>query len=498
MKSRRTAATTRAKACADLSLPKLYREDGDRNARSAARTPMQSTGAKCVNALTGRTLSAMFPPNAAPFRLSPDADTVSKLAEDAGVERGEVETALAEVERTIVNEFETAQMRPACHLSFQHGIVAGNFLFYVPDEGPPKVYPVTRFVCERDGLGQPLEMVTVDTITADALDDATRTAVQLERPEPGADRDPIDLHTRIVLVEDKWECYQEVNGHMVPGSDGSYPKDECPWIAVAVPVSDSEDYGAGVFFDYLGDFTTLEALRKAIRKGAAAAAKILYALDPGSPVRERQITEAESGAIVRMKATDLSTVSLDKLNDFRFVTESADRIQRDLEQVFGVRTSIQRNGERVTAEEIRYLAMALDETMGGFYSLLAEAFLLPLVKRLIARLQKQGRLPEFPPGVLKPRITVGTAALGRGHDLQQLVGFVEAAKAAVGPEEVARRLNGAELLARFAAAADVSPKGLIRSDEELAEEQDNTALNEGLIRAAPQLAQAAMQPQGTP
>lgn len=45
-------------------------------------------------------------------------------------------------------------------------------------------------------------------------------------------------------------------------------------------------------------------------------------------------------------------------------------------------SAVQRNGERVTAEEIRYVAGELEDTLGGVYSLLSQELQLSLIRRV--------------------------------------------------------------------------------------------------------------------
>lgn len=294
-----------------------------------------------------------------------------------------------------------------------------------------------------------------------------------------------------------WQVVQEINDKLVPGSNGTYPLEACPWIPVAINRDDGDDYGSGFVWDYYGDFDSLEKLRKAILKGAAAAAKILWALDPNSPIREKQVAEAESGAVLRMRGNDLTAVQMQKMGDLQFARQEAEELKSSLEMVFGVRTAVQRNGDRVTAEEIRYLAQELEDSLVGSYTSIVSA-LLQLVRREMDRLQKQHRLPELPKGIIKPRITVGMAALGRGHDMRKLVEWSDAGKAAIGPEEFARRVDSGELLARLGAAADIPMKGLVKTDEQLSQEQTNTTAQDAIVRAAPQLAAAALNPAQVP
>lgn len=501
LKSDRNLAESRAKKCADLTLPTLFKVVTKGKSPATRVTPYQGTGARCVNSLSSRLLLALFPPNANFFKLSPDGLDVAKLQEQAGIAQGELEEGLAEIERTVINEIETSGMRGRLALALKHAVTTGNFCLYVPDEGNAKVYPLTRFVVDRDGMGNVLEIVTLDSVNTATLDDSVVAAVGLKNDSTSTDGvgEAVELFTRIWREGQLWMVQQEINGKVVPETEGSYPIDACPWIPVRIPEEDAESYGAGFVNEYLGDFDALDKLSKALLKGAAAAAKVLWALHQNSDIKIKDITSAESGAVLRMDGTHLTPIQQQKFGDFQFVKAQADALVQRLEMAFGVRTAIQRSGERVTAEEIRYLAQELEDVLGGIYSILAEDLLLPLVRRVLDRLQHTKQLPPLPPGLVKPRIVVGVAALGRGQDMAKIVQWAQAAQQTLGPLEFARRVNSGELLARMGAASDLSMKGLIKSDEELQQEQQDAAVQQGAVKAAPQLAQAALaQSQGTP
>lgn len=497
LKSNRKEAETRAKRCAKVTLPRLWVDEG-----AKSRLPGSAfidTGPKCVNALSSKIVLAWLPPNAGIFTLSPDQADAENIAEQAGVEASELESALVDVERLVINDLETSGVRPVLAEAAKHAIVLGNFLLYDPDEGKPKLYPLTSYVIDKDGLGNTLEIITLDKVAPMMLPESIRAAVvqklSTER-DAKTKNDDVNLYTWIRRSDDgqQWEVVQEVEGVEVPETFGTYPIDACPWIPVAAPPSLTDDYGEGLVYDYVGAFESLESMRRAIRKAAAAMAKIVMFLKPTSSIREKQLTEAESGAVLRGDANDVTTLQLEKAYDLNFVRQEADALKTSLEIIFGVKSAVQRPGERVTAYEIRVITQELDDSLAGFYSMSAEQLLLPLIRRRLDKLQREGRLPELPKELLKPRITVGIAALGRGHDLNKLVEFGEAAKALVGPEEVARRLNSGEAIARLASASDIPVKGLIRSDDDLAAEQQDGAMQEAMVRAAPNIATAMTQP----
>lgn len=487
----RKDALDRAKRCARVTIPRLYREHGKKPDR--VTTPHQGIGANCLNSLTGRLLNAMLPANASVFKLSPDMSEMQDLMEQAGIQQGELELALAEVERTAINYIETAGVRPVFAKLFQHAVFAGNGAIYLPDAGGAKFYPLTQFVVDRDGVGNILEAVFIDSIAVDKLDQSVRDELdKLAKPGGPGQAKEVNLYTWVGLSEDgtKWEVFQEAEGVRIPDSDGQYDFDACPWIILALPLPDGEDYGAGLIDDQLGDFNAAEALSKAILKGAAAAAKILWMLDPNSQMREKDITSAESGAVLRGRKEDLSAATLDKYGDMQFVRSQLADLQNRLELAYGVRTAVQRSGERVTAEEIRMMASALDETLGGVYSILAEALMQPVIRRVLRILEGSGALPELPEGVIKPRITVGTAALGRGQDMNKLVQYGQVAKEVLGEQGFNERIDAGEWLARLGAAADISTKGLIKTDERLAQEQNEETMSDMATSAAGPMAGA--------
>jgi hypothetical protein len=502
LKSDRNAAESRAKQCATLTLPTLYKEVSKGKSSTSRTTPYQGTGARCVNSSAARFLLALFPANANFFKLSPDGMDANQLAEQAGIQQGELEMGLAEIERTVINDIETSGMRGKLSMALKHLVATGNGLLYIPDEGNAKFYPLTRYVVHRDGMGSVLEMVTLDSIAPSTLEEGMKSSLGLDKKQ-GATKDAgpeqdVELYTRVYREGELWQVYQEINGVIVNGSEGTYPIDACPWIPLRIPEEDGEDYGAGLVYDYYGDFDALEKLSKAILKGAAAAAKVLWALDENASIRPTTISQAESGDVLRFKAEQLKAVTQEKYGDFNFVSAHIDKLVARLEMAFGVRTAIQRNGERVTAEEIRYLAQELEEVQGGVYSILAEDLLLPMVRRVMDRLVRTHRLPELPPGLIKPRIVVGVAALGRGQDMQKLMEWSQAAQTALGPQVFAQYVNPGELMARMGAASDLTMKGLIKSDEQLQQEQQQDTMHQAAIRAAPTIAGAAMAPQGDP
>ena len=163
-------------------------------------------------------------------------------------------------------------------------------------------------------------------------------------------------------------------------------------------------------------------------------------------------------------------------------------------------SSVQRNAERVTAEEIRYMAGELEDALGGIYSILSQEFQLPLVNRLLLQMQKQRKVPALPKGIVQPTITTGLEALGRGHDLNKLAAMLEQL-GQLGPETLMKYMNIGDYISRVGTSLGIDMKGLIKSDEEIQQEAQQQMMQQTGQQLAPQAFDAVKeqmmaQPQG--
>lgn len=492
----RSPYLTRAREASVLTLPYLIPPEG---ANSGIRlpTPHQSIGARGVNTLAAKLLETLLPPNTPLFRLTIDDFTLEKLTQREGM-RAEVEKALNKIERAVGTEIETTAIRTPSFTAIKHLLVSGNGLLHMPSEGGMKFFPLSAYVIKRDPMGNVLEHITKEMIAPMALPEEIRQLVAIKEQGEGK-KDPEsnkELYTRVVRKANEWEVTQEVQGIPIPSSRGTYPLDKSAWIPLRFTVIDGEDYGRGFVEEYLGDLISLEGLTKAIVQGSAAAAKVLFLVRPNGVTKAKVLAQSESGDIKDGVATDVSVLQMDKFNDFRVALETIQKIEERLGYAFMLSSSIQRNGERVTAEEIRYMAQDLESNLGGIYSTLSQDYQLPLVTRLMHRMEKQGKLPTLPKGVVKPAIITGVEAIGRGNDLTKLKTFFEMSIAiAQLPPEV----DKGDAMTRSGTALGIDMAGLLKTSEQIEQEQQQAqmaamaqAAVPNAVNQAGQMAQSAM------
>lgn len=490
----------RAREAAELTLPYIIPPEGNTSSTTYP-TPFQGMGARGVNNLSSKLLLALLPPNAPFFRFKVDYFSIKNQGVPIEEIQADIEQSLGQVERAVQAEFETGNLRVTVFEALKHLIVSGNALLYVPDKGEARVFSLDSFVCKRDPSGNLVALATKESVTPDVLDPATKELVVGNEDSEGYTKnqtEALDLYTCVYLNENKWHVCQEINSVEIPSSKGVYSKNKNPFIPLRFSRIDGEHYGRGFIEEYLGDLRSLESLTRAIVEGSAAAAKVLFLVNPNGSTRINTIAKSGNGAIVQGNAEDVQALQVQKFADFKVAYDVIGMIKERLGFAFLMNTSIQRNAERVTAEEIRFMAQELEDVLGGVYSILSQEFQLPLVNRVMDKMTKQRRLPKLPKKIVKPAIVTGLEALGRGHDLNKLDMFIAGASELLG-QEFPTYVDMSEYLQRRATSIGIDTEGLIRTEEQIQEEQQmaqqQAMMQQGLpsgITAAGGIAKEAM------
>src|SRR5690606_13576439 len=147
-----------------------------------------------------------------------------------------------------------------------------------------------------------------------------------------------------------------------------------------------------------------------------------------------EIAKAPTGAVLEGDAKEFSVLSwAEKAVDMQMADKQAVRLKEDLEQAFLMFSSVQRNAERVTAEEIRTVANELEQALGGIYSILAQEVQAPLVARHLYRMEKDGEV-VLPKESVNPRIIAGLEGLARNSDSVKMDLLIAGALQTLGAE----------------------------------------------------------------
>ncbi len=499
LESAREPFLIRARDAATLTVPSLLPPRGH-TPTTKLPTPYQGIGARGLNHLASKLLLALFPPNSPFFRMVVDDFTLERITKRQGM-RAEVEKALNRFERAVMTEIEQRAIRVSGFEALKQLILAGNVLCYLTDNEGMKVFRLDRYVVSRDDMGNVLEIVVKETVSPDVLTSVYDFLDENESEETKSTEKSVDLYTHIYLEDRTWYVYQECRGQVIPGTAGTYPYDKSPWLALRWSKIDSEDYGRGYIEEYLGDLKSLEALTKAIVEGSAAASKVLFLVNPNGTTKIKSITDAPNGAVRAGTAEDVTVLQVAKSQDFQVTLKTLEMIQQRLSFAFLLNTSVQRSGERVTAEEIRFMAGELEDALGGVYSILSQELQYPLVQRLIFSMERGKKLPVLPKDLVRPTITTGLEALGRGHDLNKLSQLLQVI-GPLGPDVIKQYLNVGDYITRSGTSLGIDMDGLVRSQDEVDQmqqaAQQQAMMQELASKAAPgamNIARDHLQPQ---
>jgi hypothetical protein len=490
LESDRNYYLERARTASRLTLPYLIplSDEPYPNDNQTFPLPWNGIGARGVHNLASRLLLALLPPTESFFRFTIDeielANVEQRLMaagatpEELGKQKSEFDLGLAKLERAVLRSIETSNDRVAVHEMLLHLIISGNVLMYVSDEGL-KCFHLNRYVCRRDLMGNPVEAVVCEQLSVETLPPNARELLSEEDGEVEGivddDHTPeyervVRLYTHIEWEGKKVKWYQEIKDQEIPGSRGSASLSESPWLPLRMYRIDGQGYSPGyVEAACIADLQTAEALSQAIAEGSLVSAQVKHLVKPSGIANPKKLAEAPNGAYLPGNPDDVFTIQVNKAADLNVAAQGLARIEARLSQAFMLADV--RDSERTTAEEVRLQALQIENSLGSIYAILTTEFQQPYVARKLAILTRKGRLPKLSEDLVKPVVSVGLAAVGRGNDLEKTARFMTILQQSLGPEGIATYVMPTELIRRLAGAMGMDIIGLVKTDEQLAAEQ---------------------------
>lgn len=513
LRTDRSPFDRRQREAAEVTIPLLFPPEGH-TGTTMLPTPFQSVGARAVNNLAAKLLLTLFPPGTSFFKLEVTEQVMDELKAQSNQEDDVVaktQKALAKVERAVMKKIESKNTRAVLFEAFKH-ILLGNALIVVLPTGGLKFFPLSQYCVKRDLEGTPIEIITKEGLSRRTIPKEAREIVERKSREENADpKKSLDLFTWLTRKENgTWRVHQEIMGERIPGTEGFYPNDKLAWLPLRWSAVPGEDYGRGFIEEYQGDLNSLESLSQSLVDFAAASAKKLFLVNEAGTTSKEKIARAANLAVIDGDAKDVTVLGVEKMQDFQVAKLQADSIQQRLEQAFLLTSSIQRNAERVTAEEIRTMAAELEQALGGVYSILAQELQRPLVVRVMFLMQSKGELDYLPEKAVSPQIVTGLAGLGRQSEFSKLQILLSGVLQTYGPEAVSEYSSAGWYIMRAAAALGLDVDGFVRTEEQvqaerqrkmqmaLAEKLGPPAIKANADRDTTAMAASAAQPQQQP
>lgn len=484
----------RAKEYSRFTLPYILPDETDMSRGGGANQHgFQGIGSQAVNHLSNKLTINLFPTGRSFFSLQFDEEMKARLKE-AGYNPTQLQELLVAAEKRCSTYQQKVAARTAYNEMFKNLLISGNVLAYLPKKGALQAIKLDRYALKRDLSGELIELCIVQKKTFDTLSEDVREGIKaikgLEAPK---DDDVVEIYTWVLHKGDDVFCVtQAVNGVTISDVQ-EIKKADLPWIPLRWNSTYGEDYGRGHVEDHAGDFYVIEFLSEAIAKGMALMADIKYLVRPGSQTDIDEVASAPAGEWVFGSLDDIGVLQLERFADFTPISEVLNKYERRIGQAFLLNSAVRRDAERVTTLELRLDAQELEISLGGVYSLLAQTMQTPLAYLYLKRV-------GFPleDEAVVPNIVTGLDSLGKAGDLDKIKQYTEMMQMPQAwPEAVQKRTKFDIYSREVAASLSLELPWQMTDDEwkeyqeEIKQSQQEGAMQEAAVKAAPQLLKQA-------
>lgn len=481
----------RARDFAALTVPSVMPPSGSTYS-STLPQPYCGMSGKAVLHLAAKLMSTLMPASTNLFRL----DVTPEALQAAGVETADAQQAraLSLIEQNIHTEIERRMWRPKLFLAEQHLIVTGNVLLLMNPDNTIGARRLDQYVVVRDMLGAPKELIVEDSV--DSPDDDLEAFMMAVPSDMGGNAPRLYTHAKR-LKTGEWDVYQEIEGRRVPGSAGRYGPGLLPFYPLRWSELIGENYGRSKVEEHEADHRYAEVLTQGTGDGAAISSRAIIMIRPnagGGLNLRRRMRDAQSGDVVIGDPDDVEFKSFQGVAGFQFAAAELANVKREMAAAYLMNSAVQRNGERVTAYEMRQMIEEIEGALGGVYTLQATEMVAPLVTRLMFQMKKGKQLPPLPEGLIAPTVLTGLAALGREADFRRVAEAIQLVSQA--PPDAAAYINWSDMFQK--ALIGIGLASSVFSQKEVQAIKQQQALMQAMQSAAApvagQVAQAALAP----
>lgn len=447
----RTSYETRAQRISNMTLPYLFSKTFSESSTYKDKISQSYCG-RLLNTLKAKMGMSLLPPSTSSFRLEPNKDALLEISQGNVDFMAEVYAKISSVTNQITKEIEAQQIRDTLFDMLLQLIAVGSVVMEKVKDDGIMIHTLKNFAVELDSRGEARRMCVVEK-----LKDLPEGIVSSE------EKDEYDLYTLIERngEDKKWYVTQSV-GDEVVGKELKYSEDKVPFQYVGWNWTTGDKYHRPYAEDYIDDMEQYNTLSNLLTKGSVVASKVLVFVDErGNRTRLSDVTESENGAVINGRADDVTAFQLQKNFDFQVPMERLQDLQKNLASAFLMNESVTRDAERVTAQEIRFMAQELESSsLSGVYSKLSKK----VSKRIVQWIMNELKI-EFKE--VSINVITGLDALGRSQEAQKLDGLVQR----MAQMNLAHYLIQNELINRYAAFEGIDVTGLIKTPTQVQQEQ---------------------------
>lgn len=359
-------------------------------------------GARLVNHLANRIVSAMFPTDRPFFALPPTPEAKAKLAEEAAdeVEAAKellvLNKATASVAADAMRDFDLTKYRPLAVEGAKHLLVTGGAVIRRHADGERTLYGIKHYAITRDMRGNMTSCLLRDSKKFGSLSVSQQDSLKSKRPTHYQKDTPVELYTFFVKVgKHSWAGQQGLDTTLVDGSYDTYTDTNLPVLDLTWTLAHGETYPRGLVEEHAVLFHNVNVTTDAIIDMIGMAADIKKLVDPSSVLDIEELNASARGTYHLGREGDITETPFNKRQELVTITDQVSMWERQLSQAFLLGSGSVRDAERVTAEEVRAFARELESAFGGLYSKLALSWQKREADYLLSQMELGGALKNF-------------------------------------------------------------------------------------------------------
>ena len=486
--NRRSGLLTKCERYAALTIPKVCLPTGHDHNNVDETHDYQSLGASAVNHISNKLMLAMFAPSR-PFAKVVAGGKVKEQAAKLRMTEVEIQDILAKAERAAIGELDNKGQRPKLFALMRHLVITGNVLLCIKKD-KLRAIGLRNYVVQRDIEGRVKHLVIREQLPFEELD---QDIVKLFRSRFQDDSQVSFFKWIQRQPNGSYTMTQWVDSYKLPVEyNGRWPEDRLPYLAITWDLADEADYGTGLVEEYAGDFEALSALSESVVDGAVLGTEYRWMVNPNGMTQVEDLNNSKNGDALPGLPTDVQPTQGGNPSSITVADSIIDRYERRISRGFLMGSSVIRDAERVTTEEVRLTANELETAYGGVYSTLAASLQRPVAQWLFDIVGLPMKESD-----LTITIVTGLDALSRSGDLDNFrLAMGDMAAVAQAPNALQRRLKW-EPIGRFIGQGrGVDLSEFIMSQAEFQQVQDQEAAARVEETVAAEAGTAAVQPQG--
>ena len=355
-------------------------------------------------------------------------------------------------------------------------VITGDVLVKQSGDFTISMFRRDNYVTRRRADSVPVLYATQDRVDLAGLDDATLDKIGKSR----GDVDRMSFRDRYIdaftMVDwnphsKVWVITEEIDGKTI----GVTQSEVCPYMGVSYELGVAENYGRGVIDQNRGNVITLDALARAIKETAAAAAKNHPIIDPNQKTLLPSHLMQETGTplfsrVIGGQPQDIGMLSLVSLPGYEVTLRAFESVKLELARAMLYDSASIPAKERTTATQVRAITEELGSSNAAAFAAIPDQFHRPLAEHTeaLAIRKKILKKIEYEAGgktrTIRPTIITGFAAIGRQLKLQNIVTL--AGLVSQLGEEAAKELNQAALISVIMRYSGVREPGILKTEED--------------------------------